>query len=111
MKCPLKRDTLGHGNNSRLIEAVCTPQGNEVFSTRLLTSANCILNCSGDFCLLASQKFALANFSGFHMVFFTLRKTFFFLCSRNLFTKFSGHLERFLSFYSLCKEDFFSFYF
>ena len=38
MKRSLKIDTLGHGQNSRLIEAVCTYQGNEVLSTRLLTS-------------------------------------------------------------------------
>ena len=42
MKHALKRDTLGHGNNSRLIEAMCTHQGNEVFSMRLLTSTTYI---------------------------------------------------------------------
>ena len=34
----LKRDSLGHGKNSRLIEVVCKYQGNEVFSMHLLTS-------------------------------------------------------------------------
>ena len=43
MKRSLKRDTLGHGNNSRLIEVVCTHEGNDVFSMHLLTSVSILL--------------------------------------------------------------------
>ena len=44
MKRPVKRNPLGHGNNSRLIEAMCKHQGNEVFSMRSLTSTIRMLN-------------------------------------------------------------------